>query len=115
MHADSRKQQQGALPNRLSPSSAKGRFGGEPAAACVGPPAPSPPASFGAMESGGEPSSSAGGLCIGVDLGLLASIPRQHLLRCCLGLRYSGTSPAAVTALSSVRRCPLALAVGGVA
>jgi hypothetical protein len=37
--------------------------------ACVDPSAPSPPASFGAMESGGEPG------CIGVDLGLVASIP----------------------------------------
>ena len=57
--------------------SVKGRFRGRPRSPSVDPPAPSPPTSLRATATGEEPGSMAEGLCIAVDVGLLASIYRR--------------------------------------
>jgi hypothetical protein len=69
----------------LSPShSVPGRFWRQSRLSSVDPPAPSPLASLGATEGGGEHNSSAGGPCIAVEVAILDFLLWCCLLECCL-------------------------------
>jgi hypothetical protein len=56
----------GSFPNCLSPTTVPKGDSEANSFACVDLPAPAPPTSLGAMESGGEPGPSAGSPCIAV-------------------------------------------------